>query len=526
MFKTSIVGTALIAFALTGCGSDQRPVGKTTQELQVIRSSTNGLYFSPHLLTERASIGENVAGVSTAPLVGAPTRLTPAEPMQRKLRTEAFAAYGTNAYGQLAVLYAAGADKILSKADLPALQRLRLPDGSYRSPDGTSLAARVNATGLALFATKTLGGLDASQSAQSTAWLAGIARTESDQSTVFAALKAIRRVDPSRAPAYTGPVPNLATLAAQQPQARATTLQLAAAYVDAVGTATASRHLDKAGACGLYTTNVATSDLPTMQVLVTVMRGSGYATSDVLEARRRLDASRLPDGLYRNTGELAGSAIASVYAMRLMRMRGDNPTDPRLAQSLLTYSKLPEVASRPPELLIALGGSVIAGNKKARAGAKKLCDDQSVVPRTVTATNAVGWSELSRICFEAGSSGPTPSFQQWPAATPEQAVSQAAVVNTLAAAGRRASIPSWISAGAFQKSLDARSTLSLDQRTMLATALLTLTKGDGRENFDSLRVMAQDSRGCRGLPDLYRDNSEPPSCDLRTTVSVEQFLSA
>lgn len=524
--------SALLSVALlAGCGTDGGTApGKTARELNVTMSSVNGLYFSPHLLIERGSIGDILAAVDTAELLGQASRLHPSAAIQAKLRSEALAAYGVNAYGHLASLYRAGATRVLLPEDVATLAKLRQPDGSYTADLDAPLPplqGQVQATGSALFALKTLHRLPVAQEKTAIRWLTRVAATATDSATVRLALRAARDVDPATNGVYHGPVPDLAAARTAAPAQRTAMVEDTVSYVDAVGVVAARAHLDRAAVTGLYEQNVATADFPTLRSLVTLMLATGASVDDLAAARRRLAAARLPSGLYRDSAEDLGSAIATVYALRLLRMRGEPTKSHRLADALMKYAQLDEVRNRPAERLIAVGASVAAGREQSTAETKRLCNNPSVVPTVVTQANVVGWAEMTRICSEAGTKSPAPQLAPWPAKTTEQVVAQAMMVNALQLTGRHDAIPSWVDRSAMWRLLQQpASRVSLLQSATVGSAYLALTGGDGRERLDGVTMRAQKARGCSHLPDLYTTGGTDVSCDLRTTIAVDQFLSS
>lgn len=515
--------TAIVAVTvgLTGCGDHPRAQGPTAREMDAIRSTVNGLYFSPHLLAERGSVFDIADSLTASTLVGAPARLKLDSGLAAKLRDEAIAVHPIVGRSRLLELQRVGGPR-LDASDTAAVQALRRADGSYGTDADSTLDQRVLSTEGALAVLTSQHALTPAQLSSSMSWLAQVARTAPGQETVTVAVRAMRNYNPAASsPRLTAP--DLTTLPQLSAYDQRALVARAAAYTGATG----APKFDPKAVRDLFATNVDSADPETLLQLVRLMHAIGATPAQLAPATRRLEAARLTDGTYRNTDSTSGSSIATVYALRLLKQRGEAADTSGTADPAAAYAEVPDVRSRSQERLLALGTAVIAGRGTLRGQVQTLCVDPRTVPQRIDADSVVGWYELSTVCKDAGVNPAAPqSWTPWKADTEQHIVAQAFAVLGLHTTGSTAALPAFIDRKAMLQYVRQRSaTANLTDLSVVATAYLTLTGGEDRELLDGLRARAQAAKGCRDLPTFYRNQPTDDSCDLRTTVAAEAFLS-
>ncbi|MDW6062125.1 hypothetical protein SAZ11_34005 [Streptomyces sp. FXJ1.4098] len=128
---------ALAAALLTGCQSaasdsgERRPV---TEELSILMSAQNQLYYPPFLRDEPTGPQDNAYAQRTRALLGTPPRLDLNHKTAEFFRQDALGSSPLWGRGWLVPLAASGADGLLNDRDAADVRRMRTADGWYRAP--------------------------------------------------------------------------------------------------------------------------------------------------------------------------------------------------------------------------------------------------------------------------------------------------------------------------------------------------------------------------------------------------------
>jgi hypothetical protein len=518
---------------LVGCSSNHvsgptdRPLKR---ELQILKSRQNGLYFSPHLLTEPAGVQDISAALRTLELAGEAPDLMLAEGYQRKLRHEAITVAPLLGRYLLVPIYSAGARELLSAADVTEVRALRSPVGWFSSSAGASGTDddKAIATEAALTVLDAVGQLTRADRAASAGWLHEVA----EHATTLRAAAATRRAlvllgKADELPPLRLPPPDISDLREVSPRDRVTRLQDAFDYAQAASAGGGEVRLDRNGAKRLFRDNAdATADYGTLFQLSFVAFAVTRSADVIAPAIRRLDRAKLPDGSFRNLDGNIGSAIASIYVMRLLAAAGEPVVDHGLSHALSAYAELDEVRSRPAERLMALAAGARASGSAPSHELVSLCGSASVVPHEVNQANVAGWRELTTICHEAGVPTAVPTVTEWPISGTDQVVAAATLVVGLIDSQHADRIPSWVTAVSLRAALD-----------QLADRLPVFAEGDLVRAYRQLagaaaaavahiRNRAMSLSGCTDLPGLYRASAADLECDLRASWALRMATSS
>jgi hypothetical protein len=527
--------TSMIAFALSvlvGCSSSHAsgPTdGPLKRELQILKSRQNGLYFSPHLLTVPAGVQDISAALRTLELAGEAPDLMLAEGYQRKLRHEAIAVAPLLGRDLLVPIYSAGARDLLSASDAAEVRALRSPVGWFSSSAGASGTDddKAIATEAALTVLDAVGQLTRADRAASAGWLYQAA----EHATTLRAAAATRRAlvllgKTDELPPLGLLPPDISDLGEVPTRERLTRLQEAFDYAQAASAGGGDVRLDRTGAERLFRDNAdATPDYGTLFQLSFVAFAVSRSADVIAPAIRRLDRAKLPDGSFRNLDDNIGSAIASIYVMRLLAAASEPVVDHGLAHALTTYAEQDEVRSRPAERLMALAAAARASGSAPSPELVSLCGSASVVPQEVNPANVAGWRELTTICHEAGVPTAVPTVAKWPISGTDQVVAAATLVVGLIDSQHADRIPSWVTATSLRAALDQLAErLPVLAEADLVRAYLKFA-GAATAAAADIRNRANRLLGCTGLPSLYRASPADIECDLRTSWALRMATS-
>jgi hypothetical protein len=528
-FFSILTVISLAATLLSGCGSQRPPDSAKdtlTHELQILRSSHNGLYFSPHLLEEPAGVQDISAALRTLELVGKAPELRLAEDYQRTLRRDAIEPSPVLGRALLVPIYLAGAHDLLAPADATVVRALREPAGWFRPAAGAGVNEddEAIATEAALTVLDAVGQLTPADRAASTGWLLQTAAHASTLSAAAASRRALVLLDKTaELPPLRMPAPELSELGTIPPQQRISRLKDAFDYAQAASAGGGEIGLDRTAAERLLHDNAATADYPTLFRLSFVAFAASRSAEAIDPAIQRLERAALPDGSFRNLEGDIGSAIVSLYVMRLLAAAGEPVVDRELAKALSAYAELGEVRPRPAERLLALAAETRASGAKPPAELVSLCASPSVVPAMVSQDNVTGWRELATTCHDAGVPTALPVVKKWEISDADQVTAVAALVLGFVDSGHSDHIPSWVTAASLRQALDRHAkSLPILASADLARAYRGVS-GQAWARVSEIRARATKLLGCSDLPTLYRTAASDDGCDLRASWAIRML---
>ena len=515
---------------LVGCSShhvSDPTDGPLKRELQILKSRRNGLYFSPHLLNEPAGVQDISEALRTLELAGEAPALMLARTYQRKLRQEAIAAAPLLGRDLLVPIYSAGARELLSAADATVVRALRSPGGWFSPAAGAGVNEddKAIATEAALTVLDAVGQLTPADRAASSRWLHEAAEHPMTLRAAAAARRALVLLDKTdELPPMSLPPPDISDLGAVPPQERVARLQDAFDYAQAASAGDGEVRLNRTSVERLFRDNAAaTADYRTLFRLSFVAFAVSRSADVIEPAIRRLDRAKLPDGSFRNLDSNIGSAIVSIYVMRLLAAAGEPVVDHGLAQALNAYAELDEVRSRPTERLMALAASARASGSEPSPELVGLCSSASVVPAEVNQANVAGWRELTTICHEVGVPTAVPMVTEWKITGTDQVAAAATLVVGLIDSEHSDRVPSWVTAASLGVALDRfADRLSILAEADLARAYRQIAGAAGADMPD-VRTQAKGLLGCADLPSLYRASPADTECDLRASWTLRRL---
>jgi len=320
------------------------------------------------------------------------------------------------------------------------------------------------------------------------------------------------------------PPPDISDLGAVPPQERVARLQDAFDYAQAASAGDGEVRLNRTSVERLFRDNAAaTADYRTLFRLSFVAFAVSRSADVIEPAIRRLDRAKLPDGSFRNLDSNIGSAIVSIYVMRLLAAAGEPVVDHGLAQALNAYAELDEVRSRPTERLMALAASARASGSEPSPELVGLCSSASVVPAEVNQANVAGWRELTTICHEVGVPTAVPIVTEWKITGTDQVAATATLVVGLIDSEHSDRVPSWVTAASLRVALDRfADRLPILAEADLARAYRQIAGAAGADMPD-VRTQAKSLLGCADLPSLYRANPADTECDLRASWALRRL---
>ncbi|WP_089510041.1 hypothetical protein [Streptomyces sp. NBS 14/10] len=543
---------ALAAALLTGCQSaasesnERRPV---TEELSILTSAQNQLYYPPFLRDEPTGPQDNAYAQRTRALLGTPPRLHLNHKTAEFFRQDALGSSPLWGRGWLAPLAASGADGLLNDRDAADVRRMRTGDGWYRAPlprraarsqstepakpaeptepagQQAKNAYRAASTAAALEILRAHGGITEADRRATLPWLHKAAAhpgTLSESADVARGLRLLNAPVPARLATVTPPkTAEFTSLSGKQ---RYQTLLDAYQYARLRESAGRKAELDPEVWGTVLSRNAATFSYPDLYYATFVAKAAGAPAAALDKARDRIRANTLPGGAVRDPSGYLGSPEASFYALLLRGLAGEPTHDDRLAKALGKVAADPRAAGDPATRLTTAGAATLAGaGGRTTSAAAALCRSAQVVPRTVTAHSAEKWARTALACDRAGAPAQAPRTTPWPLNDAERVTAAATLATGLADTGRPPRPARWITARQLRpwatdpKRLDSVSGYA----AVVRAYLLAGWKADAPLR-EAVAHGIDTRRGCPRLPNLYRADAAG-GCDLKTTWHVWQL---
>ncbi|MFI1337174.1 hypothetical protein ACH4U7_45110 [Streptomyces sp. NPDC020845] len=540
---------ALAAALLTGCQSaasdsgERRPV---TEELSILMSAQNQLYYPPFLRDEPTGPQDNAYAQRTRALLGTPPRLDLNHKTAEFFRQDALGSSPLWGRGWLVPLAASGADGLLNDRDAADVRRMRTADGWYRAPlprraarsqptepaepaepagQQAKNAYRAAATATALEILRAHGGITEADRRATLPWLHKAAAhpgTLSESADVARGLRLLNAPVPARLAAVTPPkTAEFTSLGGKQ---RYQALLDAYQYARLRESAGQKAELDPEVWGTVLSRNAATFSYPDLYYATFVAKAAGAPAAALDKARDRIRANTLPGGAVRDPGGYLGSPEASFYALLLRGLSGEPTHDGRLAKALGKVATDPRAAGDPATRLTTAAAAALAGaGGRTTSAAAALCRSAQVVPHTVTAHSAEKWARTALACDRAGAPAQAPRTTPWPLNDAERVTAAATLATGLADTGRPPRPARWVTARQLRPW--ATDPKRLDSVSGYATVVRAYLLAGGKADAPLREAVARGidaRRGCPRLPNLYRADAEG-GCDLKTTWHVWQL---
>ncbi|ADI07725.1 hypothetical protein SBI_04605 [Streptomyces bingchenggensis BCW-1] len=537
------LAVALAAALLAGCQSaasdsgERRPV---TEELSILISAQNQLYYPPFLREEPTGPQDNAYAQRTRALLGTPPRLDLNHKTAEFLRQDALGSSPLWGRGWLAPLAASGADGLLNDRDAADVRRMRTADGWYRTPlppraarsqptepagQQAKNAYRAAATATALEILRAHGGITEADRRATLPWLRKAAAhpgTLSESADLAQALRLLNAPVPARLAAVTPP--KAAEFTSLGGKERYQALLDAYQYARLRESAGQKAELDPEVWGTVLSRNAATFSYPDLYYATFVAKAAGAPAAALDKARDRIRANTLPGGAVRDPGGYLGSPEASFYALLLRGLAGEPTHDDRLAKALGKVASDPRAAGDPATRLTTAAAAGLAGaGRRATSAASALCRSAQVVPRTVTAHSAEKWARTALACDRAGAPAQAPRTTPWPLNDAERVTAAATLATGLADTGQPPRPARWVTA--HQLRPWATDPKRLGSVSGYATVVRAYLLAGGKADAPLREAVARGidaRRGCPRLPSLYQADAEG-GCDLKATWHVWQL---
>ncbi|WP_326803133.1 hypothetical protein OIE49_17440 [Streptomyces sp. NBC_01788] len=518
---------------LVGCegksdAAEPGGVAPVTQELSLLVSAQNGMYYPPFLRDEPAGPENNSYAVRLKTSLGPKPQLGLSAKSGAFFRQEAIGTSPLWGRSWLAPLASAGAADLLTASDAAALRRMRTGQGWFSEPgnehpdDGPYRAA---ATAAALEALAASGGITEDDRTLTLPWLRQAAKKTGDSLALSEAADLARgfRLLGASVPQALMAVrePSISDFTALGEKERYQALLDAYNYAVLSQAAGVPSKLDAKLWAKLVQHNAASLDYRDLYYAVTVAQAAGAPSDSYAAVRNRITADTLPDGTIRDSTAYAGSPEASVYGLRLRALAGESTRDSTQAAALRKIAADPQISADPHVRLTTAAALKLASGAEPTAADSALCHSAEAVPTAVSPENAEAWSRAALACADMGVGTPQPQAAAWSLDDPAKVTAAATVVTTLSDTGRSGSVPQWVTAA------ELRSWAANPERLPSVSAYATVVRAylivggtmdsEIREAID--RGM-EAHRGCAQLPSLYRADASQSGCDLKATWSA------
>lgn len=514
---------ALLIGGISGCGgtsnrnTDPKPVA---EELSVLVSAMNGLYYPPFLRQKPAGPEDNSYALRIRSVLGETPRLSLSKESVGFFHDEAVAASPLQGRAWLAPMMSANAPALLTDGDLDAVRAMRTEDGWFSGPgmDSSGLEGRASATADALEVLRSRGSISTEDRHETLRWLQAVSTDRPGQAAAADLARSFSLLDlpipPSLKTLGQPPKRNFAELAGP---ARYDLLVEAYRYASLVQQTGGIADLDPTVWASVLRHNADNLGYRDLYYLVVVARAAGAPMSAFQAVQTRIAENLLPDGTIRDPTAYVGSPEATLYGLRLRALAGEATTDPRLADSLNKAFVEHQQSAGAPERLTA-GAALHLAGITGQAGP---CQAAGAVPTTVRQDNAEVWSRAVLACGDLGGSVPEPRIDQWPLGTAEGVVAAAAVVTSLNDSGHGKAIPAWISADRLREWAISPERVPSTSGYAVTTRAYLLLGGQLDEPLrNAIRRGIDERRGCSQLPSLYHADGLGPVCDLKATWAV------
>jgi hypothetical protein len=505
-----------IALCLSGCGSDGRSNGPWARELSTLRSSANGLYFPPFLRGEAASLPEVSAALRVARLLGEPVRLDLTPEDRRRLVADARTAGPVLGSYLLASLPRSARPDVWTARQL---RTLRTPGGWYTGSGHDSPAARAESTYEALATLAARDELTPRDVSRSTSWLTRQASAP-DVAVSAPAVDALRVLGREVAGPIQAPrPPGIADFPHLTQDEREEALLRSYSYARLQHAAGQPANLE--GSLWLRVLGRSVEDLPYPDLyrLTFLLRTAGVAASSLGAVSRRLADDRLPSGLVRDPSSFVGDPLTTLYVLALLGRHHETVRDPELARTIRRTEAEHHPSGTADDKMALEAGLSLSSGTDPDEPAFSTCGRSAAV----AVESAPAWQRHAFICDTVGFAVGAPLVTPWALDSPQGAVAAARLANATRSYTHGHHVPVFFRQGdlvAFLADPDRLGNLGNFAEVARAAADLGSLSAGTRH---MILATVQAARGCPGQPALYRATSEPFSCDLATTLSVEQL---
>ncbi|MFC1420059.1 hypothetical protein [Streptacidiphilus cavernicola] len=525
----ALLGASLLCLPLAGCTASAKenasPTTSVTQELSILKSAQNGLYYQPFLRSEPAGPEDNSYAMRIRSALNDHTKVDPNAKTAAFFRSESLASSPLIGREWLAPLTQSGMRGLLTQTDADTVRGMRTKGGWFTephsgSPDNT--ANRAAATAAALEVLQSSGGITLADRNATLPWLARIAASQPGLGQEAADLATSFHLLGAPVPAALAGIqaPTAPDFAGMSEQDRYQALLSAYQYAVIVTAAGRRADLDPSVWGPVLEHNAATLGFQDLYDVVYVAKAAGVPSAAFTGARKRMAADTLPDGTVRDPSAYIGDPESSLYALLLRRLAGESTRDASLAKALQAVAATPEVTGDPLTLLTTTAAWNLASGNGPSASVTRLCRTPTAVPATVTMANAAAWERAELACEADGVQVSAPRVESWPLSGAQQVAAAATLVVGLADDQSHFQPPAWITAQDLRPWAEHPERMpSADYYAMIVRAYLLLG-GKADAAIDA----AVDSginplRHCAQLPNLYQaDHTD--GCDLVTTWSV------
>ncbi|MFG2559569.1 hypothetical protein [Streptomyces sp. NPDC048496] len=503
---------------------DAAPV---TQELSLLVSTQNGMYYPPFLRDEPAGPESNSYAMRLKTLLGPKPQLGLSAKSGAFFRQEAIGTSPLWGRSWLAPLASAGAADLLTASDAAALRSMRTPQGWFSEPgnqhpdDGPYRAA---ATAAALEALAASGGITEDDRTLTLPWLkqaaeAGDGLALSEAADLARGFRLVGASVPQMLVAVRAPsISDFTTLGEKE---RYQALLDAYNYAVLTQAAGVPSKLDTKLWAKLVQHNAASLDYRDLYYAVTVAQAAGTPSDSYAAVRNRVTADTLPDGTIRDSTAYAGSPEASVYGLRLRALAGESTRDSTQAAALRKIAAEPQISADLHVRLTIAAALKLASGAEPTAADSALCHSAQAVPTAVSPENAEAWSRAALACADMGVSTPQPQAAAWSLDDPAKVTAAATVVTTLSDTGHSGSVPQWVTAAELRSwAANPERLPSVSAYATVVRAYLVVGGSMDSEIGEAIDRGMEAHRGCAQLPSLYRADPSQSGCDLKATWSA------